>query len=250
MLLIPAIDIKNNNCVRLEKGDIKNFYTFSKNPTLVINKWINYNIKRFHLIDLDGAIIGRPKNLLSIKSIINYTNNKVELQIGGGIRDFETIEYYFDLGVNYVILGTKAILDLKFLENVSFKNENKIILAIDLKNFKLAVNGWKNYYKLNLSKFFNKINNFPIESIIYTDIKRDGTLKGLDVNMFLKVSKIINKPSIISGGLSNYDDIKKIFSLQRKNLLGIICGKSIYSGKINIYKSIKKINYFNKYYIS
>ncbi|WP_259288845.1 HisA/HisF-related TIM barrel protein [Candidatus Nasuia deltocephalinicola] len=250
MLLIPAIDIKNNNCVRLEKGDMNKFYTFSKNPTLVINKWINYNIKRFHLIDLDGAIIGRPKNLLSIKSIINYIGNKVELQIGGGIRDLETIDYYFNLGVNYVILGTKAILDLKFLESVSFKNEYKIILALDLKNFKIAINGWKNYYKLNLYKFFNKINDFPIESIIYTDIKRDGTLKGLNVDMFLKVSKNINKPAIISGGLSDYTDIEKIFSLQKKNLLGIICGKSIYSGKINICKNIKKINHFNKYYIS
>ncbi len=250
MLLIPAIDIKNNNCVRLEKGNINKFYIFSKNPTLVINKWINYNIKRFHLIDLDGAVCGRPKNLLSIKSIINYTNNKVELQIGGGIRDVETIDYYFDSGISYVILGTKAVLDLKFLENVSFKNEYKIILAIDLKGFRVAINGWKNYYKLNLYNFFKKINDFPIESIIYTDIKRDGTLKGLDVDMFLKVSKNIGKPAIISGGLSDYKDIKKIFCLQKKNLLGIICGKSIYSGKINIYKNIKIINYFNKYYIS
>ncbi|WP_259289752.1 HisA/HisF-related TIM barrel protein [Candidatus Nasuia deltocephalinicola] len=250
MLLIPAIDIKNNNCVRLEKGDMKKIYTFSKNPTLVINKWINYNIKRFHLIDLDGAFAGRPKNLLSIKSIINYTNNKVELQVGGGIRDFETINYYFDLGINYLILGTKAILDLEFLEKVSFNNENKIILAVDLKNFKIAINGWKNYYKLNLYNFLNKINNFPIESIIYTDIKRDGTLKGFDVDMFLKILKNINKPAIISGGLSSYEDVKKIFSLQKKNLLGIICGKALYSGKINIYNSIKKINYFNKYYVS
>ncbi len=250
MLLIPAIDIKNNNCVRLEKGNINKFYTFSKNPTLVINKWINYNIKRFHLIDLDGAIDGRPKNLLSIKSIINHIKNKIELQIGGGVRNSDTIDYYFDLGVNYVILGTKAVLDLNFLESVSFKNENKIILAMDIKNLKIAINGWKNYYKLNLYNFFKKISNFPIESIIYTDIKRDGTLKGLDVNMFLKLSKNINKPSIISGGLSDYKDIKKIFSLQKKNLLGIICGKSIYSGKINIYNNIKKINYFNKYYIS
>ncbi|WP_259286253.1 HisA/HisF-related TIM barrel protein [Candidatus Nasuia deltocephalinicola] len=250
MLLIPAIDIKNNNCVRLEKGDMNKFYIFSKNPLLVINKWINYNIKRFHLIDLDGAVAGKPKNLLSIKSIIKYTNNKVELQVGGGIRDFDTIDYYFDLGVDYVILGTRAILDLKFLESISFKNENKIILAIDLKNFKIAINGWKNYYKLNLYKFFKKINDFPIESIIYTDVKRDGTLKGLDIDMFLKVSKNIDKPAIISGGLSDYKDIEKIFSLQKKNLLGVICGKSIYSGKINIYKNIKKVNYFNKYYIS
>ncbi|WP_259285982.1 HisA/HisF-related TIM barrel protein [Candidatus Nasuia deltocephalinicola] len=250
MLLIPAIDIKNNNCVRLEKGDINKFYTFSKNPALVINKWINYNIKRFHLIDLDGAIAGKPKNLLSIKSIINYTKNSVELQMGGGVRDVDTVDYYFNLGINYVILGTRAVLDLKFLESVSFKNEDKIILAIDLKNLKIAINGWKNYYKLNLYNFFKKISDFPIESIIYTDIKRDGTLKGLNINMFLKISKNTNKPAIISGGLSDYKDIEKIFSLQKKNLLGIICGKSIYLGKINIFKNIKKINYFNKYYIS
>ncbi len=250
MLLIPAIDIKNNNCVRLEKGDMKKVYTFSKNPTLVINKWINYNIKRFHLIDLDGATTGRPENLLSIKSIIKHTNNKVEIQVGGGIRNFETINYYFDLGVDYLILGTKAILDLEFLERVSFKNENKIILAVDLKSFKIAINGWKNYYKLNLFKFLNKINNFPIESIIYTDIKRDGTLKGFDIDMFLKVLKNINKPAIISGGLSSNENIKRIFSLQKKNLLGIICGKALYSGKINIYNTVKKINHFNKYYIS
>ncbi|QND78476.1 Phosphoribosylformimino-5-aminoimidazole carboxamide ribotide isomerase [Candidatus Nasuia deltocephalinicola] len=250
MLIIPAIDLKNNNCVRLKKGDLNKSTIFSKNPLIVFNKWLNYNLNRIHIVDLDGAIHGKPKNLLSLKNIIKYKNENIKIQIGGGIRNMEIIEYYLDLGFSYIILGTKAITDLDFLQNVCKKYEEKIILSIDIKNLKLAIEGWKNYYNINLFKFLKEINNYPLESVIYTDINRDGTLKGLNINKFKKISEYLNKPFIVSGGFSSLKDIKNLFVLQNKNLIGIILGSSIYKGKINLNILLNKINYLNKYYIS
>lgn len=250
MILIPAIDIKNNNCVRLKKGDFNKYSIFSKNPLIVFNKWINYNIKRIHLVDLNGASQGNPKNLLSLKNIINFNkNNLIKIQIGGGIRNVETVEYYLELGFSYIVLGTRAITDLNFLENICYKYSNKIILGLDLKNFKIAIDGWKKYYNLNLSNFLRNINNMSLESVIYTDVSRDGTLKGINITNFKKITNLIKKPIIISGGLASLNDLKILFNSEKK-LLGVICGTSIYKGNINIKSSINKINYFNKFYVS
>lgn len=250
MLLIPAIDIKNNNCVRLKKGNIKKYNIFSKNSMLVTNKWINFNIKRLHIVDLDGAIKGKPKNLITVKTVLKNIDKEVEIQIGGGIRNEETIDYYFDIGISYVILGTKAITDLNFLENICNKYKGRIIIALDLKNFKIAINGWKKYHNLSVLKFLKNINNYPLESIIYTDVNRDGTLSNLNIDFFFKIFKKSEKNIIISGGLSTLKDIKKIFELQKNNLLGIICGTSIYIGNLEIKNLINKINLFNKFCIS
>ncbi|XXS36675.1 MAG: HisA/HisF-related TIM barrel protein [Candidatus Nasuia deltocephalinicola] len=249
MILIPAVDIKNNNCVRLKRGNSKDFKIFSKNPLLVINKWINLNFKRLHIVDLDGALKGKPKNLLIIKNLLKFLNNKAKIQIGGGIRSLDIIDYYFDIGVSYVILGTKAIIDVDFFKFVCEKYKNKVILSIDLKNFKIAINGWKSYYDLNIFKFLKKISNYNFESAMYTDIKRDGMLNGLNVENFLKISKHIDKPLIIGGGLSTIKDIKTIFSIKKK-LLGIICGTSIYTGKLNLNNVNNKINYFNNNFLN
>ncbi|ASS47015.1 Phosphoribosylformimino-5-aminoimidazole carboxamide ribotide isomerase [Candidatus Nasuia deltocephalinicola] len=250
MLLIPAIDIKSNNCVRLKKGNINNFTIFSKNPLLFINKWINYGIKRLHLVDLDGAFLGKPKNLFFIKSIINFINNRIPIQLGGGIRSLEIIEYYFDIGISYIILGTKAISDMDFFINICEKFPGKIILSLDIKNSKIAINGWKEYYKLSLIKFIKNISNFNIDSIICTDINRDGMLKGINFEILLKISKFFFKPIIASGGLKSILDIKKLFNLQKNNLLGVICGKSIYSGYLDLLNIQNKINILNNIYIN
>lgn len=250
MILIPAVDIKNNNCVRLKKGNINKFSYFSKNSVISINKWLNENIKRIHIINLDSAILNKNINLLTIKNSLNYLNNRIETQLGGGIKNLNIIDYFFDEGLSYIILGTKAILDLKFLEKICFKYNKKIILALDLKNLKIAINGWLNYYNTNLFKFLKTLNDYPLESIIYTDVSKDGTLEGLNFDNFLKIYKFLNKSIIIGGGLSNTLDVKKSFIFQNKNLMGIICGTSIYNGNINFRNLNNKINYFNNFFIS
>lgn len=250
MLIIPAIDIKNNTCVRLKKGNLNDFNIFSKNPLLFINKWVNFGIKRLHIIDLDGAVSGKPKNLFFIKSIVNFINNRIPIQLGGGIRSLDIIEYYFDIGISYIILGTKIISDIDFFLNICNKFPGKIILSLDIKNNKIALNGWTNYYKLNLINFLKKIINFNIESIICTDINRDGMLSGINLNLLLKISNFFSKPIIASGGLKSIFDIKNIFNLQKKSILGVICGKSIYSGYLNLLNIQNKINILNNIYIN
>jgi len=250
MILIPAIDIKNNNCVRLNRGDIYNSFKFSENSLISINRWINENSKRIHLVNLDGAILDKNRNLLTIKNLLNYSNNNIRTQLGGGVRNLDIVDYYFDNSLSYIILGTRAILDLRFLETVCAKYVKKVILALDLKNLKIAIEGWKKYYNKNLFNFLKSLKIYPLESVIYTDVSKDGTLTGLNFKNFLKIHSFLDKPLIISGGLSNLHDIKKTFSFQIKNLMGIICGVSIYKGNINFRFSNNKINYFNNFYIS
>lgn len=250
MLLIPAIDIKDNYCVRLKKGNMKNFTVFSKNPVLVVNKWVNSGVKRLHLVDLDGAIKGRPKNLFFIKSILNFIDNRIPIQLGGGIRSIDIINYYFDIGVSYLILGTKAVSNIDFFYDVCNKFPNKIILSLDIKNNKIAINGWKNYYKINLLKFIKKVSSFNIESVVITDINRDGMLSGINFDMILKFLNFFSKPIIVSGGLNSLNDIKDVFNLQNSGLMGVICGRSIYSGNLNLFNIQNKINNLNNIYIN
>lgn len=252
MLLIPAIDIKDNFCVRLKKGIMDDSIIFSKNPILIINEWINLGAKRLHIVDLNGAVEGKPKNLFMIKSIINFVNGRIPIQIGGGIRSRAIIEYYFEIGISYIILGTKAITNVNFLSNISYKFPNKIILGLDVKNNKLAINGWNNFLKISFINFIKKIKNIPIESIICTDINKDGMLSGINFDLISILMKITKKSVIVSGGLSSLEDIKILFNLQNNGVLGLICGKSIYTGRLNFFciqEKIKNINniYINKY---
>lgn len=250
MLLIPAIDIKNNYCVRLKKGNMNDFTVFSKNPILVVNKWVNSGVKRLHLVDLDGAITGKPRNLFFIKSILNFVNNRIPIQLGGGIRSLDIIDYYFNIGLSYLILGTKAVSDIDFFYNICNKFPNKIILSLDIKSNKIAINGWTDYHKISLLKYIKEISSFNIESVIFTDINRDGMLNGVNFDLILKFSKFFSKPIILSGGLSSLSDLETAFNLQNNGLLGLICGRSIYSGYLNLFNIQNKINNFNKIYFN
>ncbi|BEH03962.1 1-(5-phosphoribosyl)-5-[(5-phosphoribosylamino) methylideneamino] imidazole-4-carboxamide isomerase [Candidatus Nasuia deltocephalinicola] len=250
MIIIPAIDIKNNNCVRLKGGNIKKCFIFSKNPLLSLNKWIEGQIDRIHLVDLDGAFCGVPKNLITVKNILNVTDGCCETQLGGGIRNIETIEYYLNIGISYIILGTKAIIDFDFLKNVCEKYKKKIIIALDIKNFKIAIDGWIKYYNIKLLDYIKKINELNLESVIYTDINRDGTLKGIDLKKFIKIKQNLNKHNIIiSGGLSSIENVKNIFEFQKNNLKGVICGTSIYSGNINFKFLNNIVKLYNNFYV-
>ena len=238
MKIFPAIDIKDKKCVRLVKGDFDNKTEYAMSPVDQAGKYKDHGFKNLHIVDLDGALTGDTVNLNIIQEIVKKFDLKIE--IGGGIRNFESIQKYTDAGVEKVILGSAAIKDKNFLKEACLKFPNKIALGLDSKNGYLSVSGWReNSNKLTLD-FLKEINDFGSSRLIYTDINRDGTKQSPNFEETAKVADISNCPVVISGGVSSIDDIKKAKSL--KNIEGIIVGKAIYDGDIKLDELAKEIN--------
>ena len=236
MKIFPAIDIKDKKCVRLIKGDFNNKTEYKISPVDQASKYKDHGFKNLHIVDLDGALTGETVNLDIIQDIISKFDLKVE--IGGGIRNFKSIQNYIDAGVEKVILGSAAIKDKIFLKNACQKFPNKIALGLDAKDGYLSVSGWKeNSNKLTLD-FLKEVNNYGVSRLIYTDINRDGMKQSPNFEDTIKVAEVSNCPLIISGGVSSIDDIKKAKSL--KNIEGIIVGKAIYDGDIKLEKLVKE----------
>jgi len=236
MKIFPAIDIKDRKCVRLVKGNFKNKTEYEISPVSQASKFNQLGFKNLHLIDLDGALTGEIINFDIIQEIINKFNFKI--QIGGGIRNFETIKKFIDVGVEKVILGSAAIKDKNFLKEACKKFPNKIALGLDSKDGSLLISGWmENSNQLSLN-YLKEINDYGISRLIYTDISRDGTKKSPNFEETSKVAEISNCPVIISGGVSSIDDVKKAKSL--RNIEGIIVGKAIYDGNIVLEELIKE----------
>ena len=236
MKIFPAIDIKDKKCVRLVKGDFDNKTEYEISPVEQARKYKDHGFKNLHIVDLDGALTGEAVNLDIIQDIVNKFDLKVE--IGGGIRDFESIKKYTDAGVEKVILGSAAIKDKIFLKKACEKFSNKIALGLDAKNGYLSVSGWKeNSNQLTLN-YLKEVNDFGVSRLIYTDINRDGMKQSPNFEDTLKIAKISNCPVIISGGVSSMDDIKKSKTL--KNIEGIIVGKAIYDGDIKLDELVKE----------
>ena len=230
MKIFPAIDIKDKKCVRLIKGDFNNKTVYKTSPIDQANKYKDHGFKNLHIIDLDGALTGETVNLDIIQNIISKFDLKVE--IGGGIRNFESIQKYIDTGVEKVILGSAAIKDKFFLKEACLKFPNQIALGLDAKDGKLSVSGWKENSNKPTLEFLKEVNGYGISRLIYTDINRDGTKLSPNFDETLKVSNISKCPVIISGGVSSIEDIKKAKDL--KNIEGIIVGKAIYDGDIDL----------------
>ena len=240
MKIFPAIDIKDKKCVRLIKGDFENKTEYEMSPIDQADKYKEHGIKNLHIVDLDGALTGETINLDIIKDIISKFDLKVE--IGGGIRNFESIQKYTDVGVEKVILGSAAIKDKNFLKKACQKFPNKIALGLDEKDGYLSVSGWKeNSNQLTLD-FLKEVNDYGTSRLIYTDIKRDGTKQSPNFEKTAKVADTSNCPVIISGGVSSIDDIKKAKELNNKNIEGIIVGKAIYDGDIKLEELAKEID--------
>ena len=236
MKVFPAIDIKNGKCVRLVKGDFDNKTEYQMSPIDQAGKYKDHGFKNLHIVDLDGALTGDIINLEIIKEIVNKFNFKIE--IGGGIRNFESIKKYADIGVEKVILGSAAINDKKFLKEACLKFPNQIALGLDAKDGFLSVSGWKeNSNKLTID-FLKEVNDYGMSRLIYTDINRDGTKQSPNFDETSKVANISKCPVIISGGVSSIDDIKKAKEL--KNIEGIIVGKAIYDGDIDLKDLVKE----------
>ena len=236
MKIFPAIDIKDGKCVRLIKGDFNKKTEYEISPVDQANEYSDYGFKNLHIVDLDGAVTGKTISLKIIQEIVTKSNLKVE--IGGGIRNFESIRKYIESGVDKVILGSAAIKDKNFLKNACEKFKNKIALGLDAKNGYLSVSGWKeNSDQLTLD-YLNEVNDYGVSRLIYTDINQDGMKKGPNYEETSKVAEISNSPVIISGGVSSIDDIKKAKGL--KNIEGIIVGKAIYDGDIKLEELVKE----------
>ena len=232
MKIFPAIDIKDKKCVRLVKGDFDNKTEYSMSPIEQAGKYKDYGLKNLHIVDLDGALTGKTVNLNIIQEIVSKFDLKIE--IGGGVRNFESIQKYTDAGVDKVILGSAVIKDKNFLKNACKIFFNKIALGLDAKDGYLSVSGWiENSNQLTLD-YLKEVNDYGASRLIYTDINRDGMKKSPNFEETSKVADTSNCPVIISGGVSSIDDIKKAKGLNNKNIDGIIVGKAIYDGDIKL----------------
>ena len=240
MKIFPAIDIKDKKCVRLVKGDFENKTEYEMSPVDQAGKYKDFGFKNLHIVDLDGALTGETVNLDIIQNIVGKFNLKVE--VGGGIRNSDSIQKYLDAGVEKVILGSAAIKNKQFLKEACIKFEKKIALALDVKSNKLSVSGWKENLNINTLDFLKEVNDFGVSRLIYTDINRDGTKSSPNFNASIKISEISKCPVVISGGVSSIDDIKKAKNLNINNIEGIIVGKAIYDGDIKLHELAKEVN--------
>ena len=240
MKIFPAIDIKDKKCVRLIKGNFDNKTEYEVSPVEQAEKYKDYGFKNLHIVDLDGALTGETLNLYTIEEIVSKFDLKIE--VGGGIRNIDSIKKYNDVGVEKVILGSAAIKDKSFLKESCEKFPNKIALGLDAKDGYLSVSGWKeNSNQLTLD-YLREVNNFGASRIIYTDINRDGMKQSPNFEETSKVAETANCPVIISGGVSSIDDIKKAKELNNKNIEGIIVGKAIYDGDIKLEDLVKELD--------
>ena len=230
--MIPGIDIKNGQCVRLKQGEMSDVTVFYKDPTDAAKRWVQEGAKRLHLVDLDGAVSGKPVHIDLVKKISeNFPN--IEIQVGGGIRDIQTVQAYVDAGVNFVVLGTKAIQDVTFLKEVSHKFPKQIILGVDARNGILAVDGWKTQTDVHVQDFLEEVNDLPLAAIVYTDIMRDGMRTGVNVVETVKLATATSIPVIASGGVYSLDDLsglQKEMVAKKVQLLGVISGRALYDG--------------------
>ena len=240
MKIFPAIDIKDKKCVRLIKGDFENKTVYEISPVDQATKYKDHGFKNLHIVDLDGALTGKTVNLDIIKEIVSKCDFNVE--IGGGVRNIESIKQYINVGVEKVILGSGAIKNKEFLKEACKNFRNKIALGLDAKDGNLSVSGWKENLNIKTRDFLNEVNNFGISRIIFTDINRDGMKNSPNYEETVKIAEISNCPVVISGGVSSINDIKKAKDLNNKKIEGIIVGKAIYDGDIKLDELAKEIN--------
>ncbi len=232
MLLIPAIDLKDGHCVRLKQGDMDQSTVFG-DPAEMARRWLDAGARRLHLVDLNGAFAGQPKNKSAIKSILAEVGGAIPVQLGGGIRDLDTIERYLDAGLEYVIIGTAAVKSPGFLKDACSAFSGHIIVGLDAKDGKVATDGWSKLTGHDVADLGKKYQDWGVESIIYTDIGRDGMLTGINVDATVRLARSLTIPVIASGGLSNMADIEQLCAVEHEGVEGVICGRAIYSGDLD-----------------
>ncbi len=233
MLLIPAIDLKNGKCVRLRQGRMEDSTEFSDDPVAMAERWIKAGARRLHLVDLNGAFAGKPVNGDVIRRIANAFPD-ASLQVGGGIRDEETVDAYLNAGVQYVIIGTKAVQAPHFVNDLCMEYPGHIMVGLDSKDGKAAVDGWSKLSRHGVIDLAQRFARDGVEAIIYTDIRRDGMLEGVNIEATRKLAQAISIPVIASGGVSTLDDIRALHAVEDEGIMGVVIGRALYDGEIDL----------------
>ena len=233
MLLIPAIDLKDGRCVRLKQGDMNDSTTFGEDPAAMARRWVDAGARRLHLVDLNGAFAGKPVNESAIKAILREVGSEIPVQLGGGIRDLDTIERYLDDGLSYIIIGTAAVKNPGFLQDAATAFGGHIIVGLDAKDGKVATDGWSKLTGHEVIDLAKKFQDYGIEGVIYTDIGRDGMLSGINIEATLKLARALTIPVIASGGLASIVDIEALCAIEGEGVEGVICGRAIYTGDLD-----------------
>ena len=233
MLLIPAIDLKEGHCVRLQRGDMQASTIFGDDPAAMARRWLEAGARRLHLVDLDGAFAGKPLNEAAVKAIVREIGDRIPIQLGGGIRDLDTIERLLDDGLSYVIIGTAAVKSPGFLKDACSAFGGHIIVGLDAKDGKVATDGWSKLTGHEVIDLARKFQDYGVEGVIYTDIGRDGMLTGINIHATVKLAQALTIPVIASGGLSQMSDIEQLCAVEALGVTGVICGRAIYSGELD-----------------
>ncbi|GAB1576703.1 MULTISPECIES: 1-(5-phosphoribosyl)-5-[(5-phosphoribosylamino)methylideneamino]imidazole-4-carboxamide isomerase [Bordetella] len=233
MLLIPAIDLKDGRCVRLRQGDLDEATVFSEDPAAMATHWLDLGARRLHLVDLNGAVAGKPKNDAPIKAILDAVGDDIPVQIGGGIRDLDTIESYLDAGISYVIIGTAAVKNPGFLQDACGAFPGNIIVGLDAREGKIATDGWSKLTRHDVLDLAKKFEDYGCEAIIYTDISRDGMMSGVNVDATVRLAQHVRIPVFASGGIAGIQDIEALCAVEEEGVEGAILGRSIYEGALD-----------------
>ncbi len=233
MLLIPAIDLKDGHCVRLKQGDMDDATVFSEDPAAMARHWIDQGARRLHLVDLNGAFAGKPKNESAIKAILKEVGDEIPVQLGGGLRDLDTIERCLDDGLSYVIIGTAAVKNPGFLHDACGAFPGHIIVGLDARDGKVAVDGWSKLTGHDVIDLARKFEDYGVEGIIYTDIGRDGMLGGVNIEATVKLAQALRIPVIASGGIAALEDIRALCAVEAEGIMGAITGRAIYEGTLD-----------------
>ena len=233
MVVIPAIDIKDGRCVRLRQGDMNDATVFSEDPVAVARHWLELGASRLHLVDLNGARAGVPKNAAIIREICQAVGIDIPRQLGGGIRDMDTIERYLDDGIQYIIIGTAAVKNPGLVHDACAAFQGHIVVALDAKDGKVAVEGWSKMTGHDVIDLGHKFEDHGVESIIYTDIGRDGMLSGINLEATRKLARELRIPIIASGGLNDLESLRAVCALEEDGVMGVITGRAIYEGTLD-----------------
>ncbi len=247
MLIIPAIDLKDGRCVRLKQGDMKTATVFSDDPVAMAKHWAAQGAKRLHVVDLNGAIAGRPKNEKVIRDIVAAVGDAVPIQLGGGIRDLDAIESYLDAGITYVVIGTAAVKNPGFLSDACYAFPGHVIAGLDAKEGKVAVEGWSKLTGHDVVDLAKKFEDYGIEALVYTDIGRDGMMSGINIDATLRLAQATKAPIIASGGLNSVEDVQAVCAkLVPEGVIGAIAGRALYEGKLDLKKAQAAADQANK----
>ncbi|OGA51080.1 MAG: 1-(5-phosphoribosyl)-5-[(5-phosphoribosylamino)methylideneamino]imidazole-4-carboxamide isomerase [Betaproteobacteria bacterium RIFCSPLOWO2_12_FULL_62_13] len=239
MLIIPAIDLKDGKCVRLKQGVMEDATVFSVDPGAMAKHWLDQGARRLHVVDLNGAAAGRPKNEHAINAITSAVGEQIPIQLGGGIRDLDTIEKYLDQGVSYIVIGTAAVKTPGFLHDACSAFAGHILVALDAKDGKVAVDGWSKMTRHDVVDLAKKFQDYGVEAVIYTDIGRDGMLSGVNITATVALARELAVPVIASGGITNLDDVKALCNVESEGIVGAITGRAVYQGTLNFAEAQK-----------